>query len=359
MFMKQKVVVGLSGGVDSSVAALLLKESGYDVIGVTMKTWEQDGKHAADNGGCGSSDIIEDARRVAKTIGIPYYVVDFKKEFHDNVINYFCETYCKGATPNPCIACNRYVKWEALLKKANSLGAQYLATGHYARIGQLENGRYAIRNSETARKDQTYALYNLTQEQLKQTLLPVGEYSKDEIRKIAEKNNLPVAYKKDSQDICFVPDHDYARFIKDEKGVVFPAGNFVNKNGDVLGKHKGIIHYTVGQRKGLGLSLGKPSFVTQIRPETNEVVIGFIDDIMSDTLIADNINYMGSIDFETEGECVVKIRYNHPGALARIREIGDGKVEVKFNEPQKGIAKGQAAVFYKGDYVLGGGTILN
>ena len=259
-----RVVVGMSGGVDSSVAAYLLKEQGYDVIGVTMQIWqEEDACSVEENGGCCGLSAVEDARRVAAALDIPYYVMNFKKEFREHVIDYFTEEYLNGRTPNPCIACNRYVKWEALLSRSLSIGADYIATGHYARIEKLPNGRYALRRSATLAKDQTYALYNLTQEQLKRTLMPVGAYSKDEIRSIAEKIGLLVADKPDSQDICFVPDGDYASFIeetvREKTGRELPAGNFVTPDGRVLGRHRGIVHYTVGQRKGLGLALGYPA----------------------------------------------------------------------------------------------------
>ncbi len=357
--MKKKVAIGMSGGVDSSVAAYLLKEQGYDVIGVTMQIWqEEDPLVSAENGGCCGLSAVEDARRVADMLGIPYYVLNFKREFKKNVIDYFMQEYMQARTPNPCIACNRYVKWEALLQRAMELGCDYIATGHYARVTKLSNGRYALKKSATVRKDQTYALYNLTQEQLSKTLMPVGEYEKDEIRKIAEEIGLFVANKKDSQEICFIPDDDYASYIQRETGQTFPEGNFVDLQGNILGRHKGIIHYTIGQRKGLGLSLGAPAFVLEIRSETNEVVIGTNEDTFHDTLIANQVNTM-SVEHFTDGmEVTAKIRYSHSGAPCKLQMIGNDIVSCKFTEPVRAITPGQAVVFYDGDVVVGGATIL-
>ncbi len=356
---KKKVVVGMSGGVDSSVAAYLLKEAGYDVIGVTMQIWQDEDRDIQEeSGGCCGLSAVDDARRVAFALEIPYYVMNFKQEFKCAVMDYFVKEYQNGNTPNPCIACNRYVKWESLLKRSLDIGADYIATGHYAKVVQLENGRYTLQKSVTMEKDQTYALYNLTQYQLSHTLMPVGNYKKPEIREIAGKINLRIASKPDSQEICFVPDKDYAKFIEEYTGEVPSEGNFVTTGGRVIGKHKGIIHYTIGQRKGLNLALGYPVFVVDIRPETNEVVIGTGDEVFSKKLYANKLNFMAVEDLQGEMEVDVKIRYNHKGTKALIRKVNDDLVECIFNEPQRAVTPGQAVVFYDGDYVLGGGTII-
>ena len=346
---KTKVAVGMSGGVDSSAAALLLKEEGYEVIGITMDFWE----------GANLSGAFGDAARVAQKIGIPHYVIDFRQEFKDTVIKYFIEEYEKGRTPNPCVMCNRFIKWEALLKYANELGASKIATGHYARIERLEStGRFAIRMSDAKSKDQTYVLYRLTQEQLASTLMPLGFLTKDEVRHIAEGIDLKVSEKSDSQEICFIPGNDYAGYIKENSGSSYDEGNFIDPAGNILGRHKGIINYTVGQRKGLGMSFGRPMYVKEIDAGKNRVVLSGNEDLFSSRLLAGNLNFVSKASLDGEERVFAKIRYSHKKAPAAIKMNSDGIIECVFDEPQRAVTPGQAAVFYKDGYVLCGGTIL-
>lgn len=346
----------MSGGVDSSVAAYLLKEQGYDVIGVTMQIWQEDKEYEEREGGCCSLSAVNDARRVADKIGIPFYVLNFRDSFKKNVIDYFIDEYMEGKTPNPCIACNKYLKFDELLKKAQGIGADYIATGHYAKIEE-HNGRYILVKSDDDKKDQTYALYNMTQEQLAHTLMPCGEYTKDRIREIAKEIGLDVHNKKDSEEICFISDNNHGKYISEAMPGKVKQGNFVDKDGNILGKHKGIVYYTIGQRKGLGLAMGRPVFVTDINPLTNEVVVGAEEDIFKTDLICKDINFIAFDNLDKSLELKAKIRYSAKPATATITPLENGKVRVSFKEKQRAITKGQSVVFYLDDLVVGGGII--
>ena len=348
---KQKIIVGLSGGVDSSVAAYLLKAQGYDVIGVTMVHFRDEVSGRAEQ------ELAADAARVAEFLKIPHFITDFCQPFKAEVIDYFTGEYLRGRTPNPCVVCNRSIKWKAMMEQGEKLGASLLSTGHYASVIQLPNGRYSLKCSVTSAKDQTYALYNLSQEQLSRTRMPLGNCTKEQVREIAGRVGIPVADKPDSMEICFIPDKDYARFIEEHVETVPPKGNYVDKNGKILGRHKGIIHYTIGQRKGLNLAMGHPVFVSEIRPDSNEVVIGENEDIFASALICDHLNAMSVPEFTAGMEVWAKIRYNHKGASAIIKEVSGDTLYVQFKEPQRAITPGQAVVFYENDHVVGGGII--
>jgi len=309
-------------------------------------------------GGCCSLSAVDDARRVANKLGIPYYVLNFKDIFNKTVIEYFKEEYFKGRTPNPCIACNRHVKWQAMLDKAVSMGIDYIATGHYAKVMyDAVSNRHILKKSVTDKKDQTYALYNLTQEQLSRTLLPVGDYPKDKIREMAKEMGLSVASKPDSQEICFINDNDYGRFLSENSDKKIVPGKFVDTSGNVLGDHKGIVHYTVGQRKGLGMTFGKPMFVVALDVKNNRVVLGDDSDVFSNSLVASDLNFI-SIEKPVDGMRVgAKIRYSAKESPATIHVLDNDKIKVTFDVPQRAITPGQAVVFYDGDAVVGGGTI--
>ncbi len=350
-----KVLVGMSGGVDSAVAAYMLKMAGYEVIGITLKTWiGADGKESR----CCE---IEDAEMAAQAIGIPYYVENCVAEFKEKVTEPFIREYIKGRTPNPCVGCNRDIKWEHMLKAADRFGAEYIATGHYACVKKHENGRYTVKNAEHPEKDQTYMLYKLTQEQLSRTLMPLGAFSKEEVRNIAEKAGIPVAHKADSQDICFVPDDDHVSFIEENATEKLPEeGNFVDETGKILGKHKGIVNYTIGQRKGLGLPLGYPAYVKRIDPEKNEVVISDDEALYGKVVYCSDLNFMGieGPGISEKVNCLVKIRYHHKAGKAVIERTDDDRVKIVFEEAVRAAAPGQSAVFYDGEgCVLGGGVI--
>jgi tRNA-uridine 2-sulfurtransferase len=358
--IKKKVMLGMSGGVDSSVAAAILLDRGYEVIGVTMQIWqEMSEEHQRTEGGCCSLSAVDDARRVADRLGIAYYVMNFKEIFNEKVVKYFKEEYLSGRTPNPCIACNRYVKFDAMLNKAAAMGIDYVATGHYAKVEFDESrGRFLLKKSVTDKKDQTYALYNLTQDQLKRTLMPVGDYTKDKIREMAKELKLSVASKLDSQEICFVEDNDYGRFICENTDKKILPGDFTDTKGRVLGKHEGIVHYTVGQRKGLGIALGKPMFVVRIDVDKNRVVLGDENEVFSKELIAFDLNFISIAEFDKELRVKAKIRYSAKEVDATVYPIDSGKkARVVFDTPQRAITPGQSVVFYEGDIVVGGGVI--
>lgn len=346
-----RVAVGMSGGVDSATTAYLLKEAGYEVVGVTLKTWTGEDSRCCE---------MSDARAMALRMGISHYVHSAAADFDRLVVRPFIDEYLHGRTPNPCVECNPKVKWAALLDAADEIGAEYVATGHYARVERLANGRYAIQRAASLRKDQSYVLYKLTQEQLARTLLPLGGYDKEEVRGIAAQAGIAAAQKPDSQEICFVTEGDYADYIERETGEELPPGNFVDEAGNVLGAHKGVAHYTVGQRKGLGLALGYPAYVTKIDAERNEVVIGGESALLRSSILCGDLNFM-SVEGLSRGEklrAFVKIRYNHKGEAATLEKNDDETLTATFDSPVRAPTPGQSAVFYDDDgYIIGGGKI--
>ncbi len=353
--------MAMSGGIDSTVAALMLHEQGYEVIGITMKTWDYASSNTTGKEtGCCNLDSFNDARAAAVQHGFPHFILDIREEFGAFVINDFIEEYLAGRTPNPCIMCNTHIKWRALLKRADALNCEFIATGHYAQILKHDNDRYFIRKGIDETKDQSYVLWGLQQDLLSRTILPLGTYHKTQIRQMANDFGYPeLAKKNESYEICFVPDNDYRGFLKrnvDGLAQKVEGGNFTDKNGKVLGKHKGYPFYTIGQRKGLEIALGKPVFVTAIYPETNTVVLGDETDLAGEEMELTKLNWMKYDNISEDVEVVTKIRYKDKGTLSTIK-TGLNSTSIRFKQPVKGITPGQSAVFYEDEDVIGGGII--
>jgi tRNA-specific 2-thiouridylase len=356
MSLRKRVVVAMSGGVDSSVAAHLLSSEGYEVIGITMHLGQY--READDTSGCCSLGAVEDARSVARDLAIPHYVVNFERKFQEAVIENFSSEYLSGRTPNPCVVCNNRIKFKALLEKAVGLQADFVATGHYARAGyDWERDRYLLLKGIDGAKDQSYMLYGLTQAQLRHALFPLGGYNKEEVREVARKVGLTNADKPDSQEICFVPEDDYEAFLRSRTGLAIKPGPIVDGGGRVLGTHRGIPFYTIGQRKGLGVSAGKPIYVTHIDSARNTIVVGDDRETLRDELIASQVNFIPFHKLDSEMSVKAKVRYKQRESEATISPAGEGRVRVKFRAPQRAAAPGQSVVFYTGDVVVGGGII--
>lgn len=358
--MEKKAMIAMSGGVDSSVAAFLVQQDGYDTVGVTLKlhTGDEDLEGQDREKTCCSLDDVNDARRVAAGLGIPFYVFNFTESFRQEVMDRFVRAYKNGETPNPCIDCNRYIKFRRLMQRAKEVGYDAVATGHYARVERDEGtGRWLLKKGLDHSKDQSYVLYSLTQEELSMLLLPLGALTKAEVRKIAEEQGFVNAKKRDSQDICFVPDGDYAGFIERYTGERFPKGEFAGTRGQIYGEHRGIIHYTIGQRKGLGLSFPQPMYVCGIDTDKNRVILGEHEELFSRELTAEDINLISRETIEEPIRVKAKVRYRHQEQPATVIQTGEDQIRVTFDQPQRAITKGQAVVLYQDDIVIGGGVI--
>lgn len=355
--MSKKALIAMSGGVDSSVAAFLMKEAGYECMGVTMKLFDNEDVNVSRENSCCSLKDVEDARSVCFKMDMPYYVFNFADRFKEEVIDKFIYCYENGMTPNPCIDCNRYLKFEKLFTRAKELECDYVVTGHYARIEE-KDGRFLLKKAVDDTKDQSYVLYSMTQEQLSHVKFPLGEMTKNYARDIAEENGFVNARKHDSQDICFVQEGKYSDFIKSYTGKEYKEGDFVDLEGNVLGRHKGIINYTIGQRKGLGLALKEPMYVVKLDLVKNQVVLGRNEDLFTKTLHCKFINLITVDEIKEPIRVKAKIRYRQPETWVTVTQIGEDELLVEFDEPQRAITKGQALVMYDGDYVVGGGTIV-
>ena len=355
--MSKRVVVAMSGGVDSSVAAALMVEQGYDVVGIMMRLWAEDGDNAKGHNRCCTPDQMEDARRIADMLGIPFYVLDTREVFKGAIVQFFIDRYAAGDTPNPCLECNRHIRFEWLLNNALALDADYLATGHYARIRQADDGAFQLLKGLDEAKDQSYVLSVMGQQQLSKVMFPVGEYSKPHVRELAAKFGLPVASKHDSQDLCFLPDNNYRTFLRRHREQIAQPGPIMTRAGAVLGEHTGLVDYTIGQRKGLGVAAPEPLYVIGADPALNALIVGTADELGGDSLTATRVSWVNGLVPTAPFQAAVKIRYKAKPMPATITPISDTRISIQFADRLRDITAGQGAVIYDGDVCLGGGII--